>query len=301
MACYHPLKGFRARSGVGGSRPIVFNVQQGFADRPVIIACGQCIGCRLERSRQWAVRCLHEARMHDCNSFITLTYSDDNLPPGRSLVLDDFQRFMKRLRFKFGAGIRFFHCGEYGEQYGRPHYHACLFNMDFPDKVIHRVTRNGDTLYTSRDLDDLWSLGFATIGEVTFESAAYVARYVMKKRTGVTAQEWYEFVDEDGVVWDRKPEYVTMSRRPGIGSKFVGEFLGDIYPDDFVLVNGKKARPPRFYDGIFEVAYPSDFKRVKRARVVNAKDHESNNTPDRLKVRERIQSLKLERLKREME
>lgn len=300
MACFHPLKGYRARSRNGnGSRSIVFQVKDGFADRPVMIACGQCIGCRLERSRQWAVRCMHEAKLYENNCFITLTYSDSFLPTSRSLVFKDFQDFMKRLRKRYGSGIRFFHCGEYGERFGRPHYHACIFNFDFPDKELWKVNHVGDNVYTSKSLDALWGMGHASIGAVTFESAAYVARYVVKKRTGAIARTWYEYISpETGEVFDRTPEYTTMSRRPGIGHGHIRRYMGDVYSYDFVVVNGVKARPPRYYDGVYEVEFPSDFARLKARRVRKGKKHADNNTPDRLKVREELQELRLKRLKR---
>ena len=297
MACFHPLDAFRALGNAGG--PIRFGKAPLGAYKSFQLPCGQCVGCRLERSRQWAVRCMHEAKLHDRNCFITLTYDDAHLPDGMTLVLKDFQQFMKRLRKHHGSGIRFFHCGEYGDKYSRPHYHACLFNFDFSDKLLFRTTPQGNNLYISDKLNKLWPFGFATIGDVTFESAAYVARYVMKKRTGEMAKEHYRYVDPDGVVTDRLPEYTTMSRRPGIGAGFAQRFLADIYPDDFVLVNGKKARPPRFYDGIYEQVSAHEFEQLKISRVRNAKRHAENNTPDRLKVREAVQEAKLERLTRD--
>ena len=130
MACYHPMTAYRSRAGRDpktGKWPVVFNITQGYADMEVSVACGQCIGCRLERSRQWAIRCVHEASLHPINCFITLTYSPEHehrlyvpypdLETGEvignqlSLRKDDFVLFMKRLRKKFGEGIRFFHCG----------------------------------------------------------------------------------------------------------------------------------------------------------------------------------------------
>lgn len=299
MVCYAPLSAFRALGSVGS--PIHFGKAPLGAYRSFKVPCGQCAGCRLERSRQWAVRCMHEASLHDRNCFITLTYDDDHLPYGMTLVLKDFQDFMKRLRFKYGSGIRFFHCGEYGDRTGRPHYHACLFNHDFEDREYYRSNARGDRVYTSKALDELWGHGFCTVGDVTFDSAAYVARYVMKKITGEMAHDHYNRVDEDGVVYAQRPEYVTMSRRPGLGAGFIRRFMGDVYPDDFVLVNGKKARPPRFYDGLYELEAPGELEKLKIARVRGAKQHADNNTPDRLKVRERIAKAKLERLKREVE
>lgn len=129
----------------------------------------------------WAVRIVHEAQMWPQNSFITLTYRPEDLPQGGSLNVEHYQLFMKKLRARnTGHKIRFFHCGEYGEKLSRPHYHAILFNYDFPDKKVFSE-KNGNTIYTSELLEDIWGKGFCTIGDVTFQSAAYVARYVMKK------------------------------------------------------------------------------------------------------------------------
>jgi hypothetical protein len=143
VTCYKPLLGYRAAErNEQGKRPLVFNPSQGLVDMPIKVACGQCIGCRLERSRQWAIRCVHEASLHEHNSFITLTYNDENLPADGSLDVRHWQLFMKRLRKRHGSGIRYFHCGEYGSKHRRPHYHACLFGLDFPDKKLWMM-RNG--------------------------------------------------------------------------------------------------------------------------------------------------------------
>lgn len=268
-------------------------------DDPIHLPCGQCIGCRLERSRQWAVRCLHEASLYDNNCFITLTYNDKHLPPDRSLDVSVFQKFMKRLRFKYSdQTIRFFHCGEYGELNGRPHYHACIFNFDFPDKEVWKIS-NGHRLYVSKSLEELWEFGFSTIGDVTFESAAYVARYIMKKITGDAAEAHYERIDPTtGLVTRLKPEYTTMSRRPGIGKGFFDQFSTDFYPHDYVVVNGVKVRPPKYYDGLLELTRPYEFDAIKERREVNSFLHVDNNTPDRLRVREQVKLAQLSQLKR---
>ena len=301
MPCYSPLRGWRsAERNENGKRSIVFNPRYALRDMPVDVPCGQCIGCRLERSRQWAVRCVHEASLYDKNCFITLTYDDQHLPYDGSLNLDHFQRFMKRLRKRYGDGIRFFHCGEYGENFGRPHYHACLFNFDFPDREFWSQ-RQGVNLYTSAALAELWPYGFSSIGDVTFESAAYVARYVMKKVTGDAAEEHYTRVCEiTGQIYERKPEYVTMSRRPGIGRGWVDKYLGDVYPSDFVVINGVKCRPPRFYDSIYDVCDPRHSARVKSARWCNAKKHACDNTDSRLLVRNEVATSRCDRLIRNL-
>lgn len=197
MPCYSPLSGYRSiKPNQNGKYPIMFSQRDGFSDIPIDVPCGRCIGCKLERSRQWATRCMHEASMHKKNVFITLTYSDEHLPYDQSLDLDHFQKFMKRLRKKH-PHVRFYHCGEYGEKTGRPHYHAILFNCDFLDKKIYTI-RNENPVYVSQELNNIWGYGLCEIGSVTFESAGYVARYCTKKITGDFAEEHYQWLLPNG-------------------------------------------------------------------------------------------------------
>lgn len=290
MPCFRPIKGYRAASvNPSGKRGIVFNPRKGFVDQPLDIPCGQCIGCRLERSRQWAMRCYHEASLYDDNCFITLTYSPECVPLDGSLNVKHFQDFMKRLRFRFGSGIRFFHCGEYGEKFNRPHYHACIFNFDFPDKEIW-TERDGIKTYTSEILNDLWeNKGFCLIGDLTFESAAYVARYVTKKITGDRAPDHYG---------DRRPEYTTMSRRPGIGKQWLERFTEDVFPCDNVVIRGKVMKPPKYYDRVFEVDNPEIFSKLKRIRKEKGVEMAEKEPESRLAVREEAQLLSFKLLKR---
>ena len=190
MPCYSPVQAWRGPVTASGKRAIVFKRPSQVFGKGLELPCGGCIGCRMERVRQWSLRCVHESRLYRDNCFLTLTYSDDNLPANGSLMPEHFTLFMKRLRFAYGEGIRFFMCGEYGEKLGRPHYHACLFNFDFPDKELHTISK-GNRVYKSQALEKLWGLGHCWIGSVTPQSAAYVAGYVMKKITGDKAQEHY--------------------------------------------------------------------------------------------------------------
>lgn len=302
MACYHPLRGYRSRHvGETGSRPIVFSRSEGYSDLPVDLPCGQCIGCRLERSRQWAVRCHHEASLHARNSFVTLTFDDEHLPASRSVDVRDLQLFMKRLRKRFGAGIRFYGCGEYGDALGRPHYHVCLFNFRPDDLVLFRE-KDGNRLYKSQVLDDIWGQGFTITGDVTFQSAAYVARYIMKKINGDRSTSHYETVDPiTGEIFSVKPEFTSMSRRPGIGKGWLDKYKGDVYNYDYVIINGKKVRPPKYYDKLYQADCARDYLRLHRQRVNNARRHNDNNTPDRLVVREEVQIAKFRKLPRKLE
>ena len=150
MSCYHPLKGFRTPSGVVfselGRHDILGDIE---------IPCGQCIGCRMRRASDWTIRVMHEASLHSENCFVTLTYGRDKLPPDGSLEHRDFQLFMKRLRRHFGKTVRFYMCGEYGPLNFRPHYHACLFNVNFiSDRVPAGKSGSGAVFYDSPTLEE---------------------------------------------------------------------------------------------------------------------------------------------------
>lgn len=299
MVCYHPLTAWRHKTYVNpqtGKSPIVFQMPPllNYNSYEILtLPCGQCIGCRLERSRQWATRCLHEASLYEHNCFITLTFDNEHLSDDGSLLLKDYQDFMKRLRKKFGSGIRFFHCGEYGSLNQRPHHHAILFNHDFADKKLWSV-RDGIKLYVSDDLSRLWPFGFSTVGDVTFESAAYVSRYILKKITGDSAQDHYQ---------GRKPEYTTMSRRPGIGREWFLKYKNDIYPYDKCVVRpGMIARPPRYYDKIYDDINPSLMSVIKDKRKTNAKKFEAEQHDElRMSAKETVKKLSIKKLIRPIE
>ena len=278
MPCYHPLHGYEKEGG--GWTPLNNRSSTG---RGMTIPCGQCIGCRLERSRQWAIRCIHEAQMFgNKNVFVTLTYNNQHLPLDGSLDYSHFQGFMKRLRKRFVPpnpfdpkldpeayadfalkhGVRFYMCGEYGDESRRPHYHAILFNIKFDDRVRWRKTPTGYYQYRSKTLEDLWGLGNCEFGDVTFKSAAYVARYIMKKVNGDAATMHYCDIDpETGeILAELKPEFSQMSRRPGIGRGWIEKFQSDVYPHGSLVVNGREVRPPRYYDQYFRSVDPIEYE-----------------------------------------
>lgn len=261
----------------------------------VTVPCGQCIGCRLERSRQWAVRCVHEAQLHEHSCFITLTYDDEHLPVvgdgGKvkdrpsTLVKDDFQRFMKRLRKAISpTKIRFFHSGEYGEKGSRAHYHAIIFGYDFPDKYLFKSSGKVK-VYRSPLLESLWTDGYSSVGDCTFETAAYVARYVLKKVNGERKSAHYG---------DRLPEYTTMSRRPGIAAGWYDRYAKtDVYPSDEIVIRSRKMKPPRFYDERLKLENKEMFNYIKSCRREMAILHEDEATPERLAVKEIVAKAKL--------
>jgi hypothetical protein len=300
MACYHPLLAYRSEGKITFNKPFPF--AKGFN-----LPCGQCWGCRLEYSRQWAVRLVHENQMHEKSCFITLTFNQEELDkrsnPG-SVDVRDFQLFMKRLRKKHkNKKIRFFHCGEYGEKNYRPHYHAILFGIDFDDKYLWQ-TRNKQKHYRSPELEQLWPYGNIIIGEVTFTSCAYVARYVMKKQKGKTAKEDYHNPQTGEVI---EKEYCTMSRKPGIGYEWLEKYKTDVYPGDYCIINGQKIRPPRYYDeclkdeskSVYDLDLYENIKDIRKDKAPEVYDQYDERL-DRLFVQEEVKIKQLEKLIRDL-
>lgn len=243
-------------------------VDNDFSYTPV--PCGCCLGCRLDYSKQWAARCMLEAEQWKDNYFITLTYDDNNLPIGSygnaTLIPDDFTNFIKRLR-KFyvekglSDNVRIFGCGEYGDMSFRPHYHIILFNCPIPDlstnfpyfengkEYITQHFYNGVIYYYSDIIHNLWKKGNILIGRCEWQSCAYVARYVVKKIKGVNSDVYKKL----GVV----PEFVRMSRRPGIAYQYFVDHKDEIYEFDNIIVQDLKApkviTPPRYYDNMLKL------------------------------------------------
>jgi len=246
------------------------------------------------------MRCLHEAQLSKENCFITLTYRDECLPAGGCLNYSDFQLFMKRFR-KAVCPVRprFYMCGEYGEALSRPHYHACIFGYDFKDKLSWKKTSAGFMIYRSAMLETLWPHGHSSLGEVNFQTAAYVARYCMKKINGLRASEHYLRVDPDtGELYSMVPEFTHMSLKPGIGASWFSRFLTDVFPHDYCVVNGKKVKPPKFYDRRYCASNPEDFESVQWQRELDAALRAPDNTPERLAVKEIVANAALSRLRR---
>jgi hypothetical protein len=228
---------------------------------PFQVPCGKCAECLLERARDWSIRCLHESKMHDKSCFITLTYSDKYLPTNKKLDHSHYQNFMYKLRQRFGTGIGFFMCGEYGTKTLRPHYHACLFGIDFPDKNLYGKTDLSHDLWTSDILDTLWGMNDPIecpnkIGAVTQQSAGYVARYVLKKQDK-----------------DHPQGYQKMSRANAIGKSWIQKWYSDVFisaKGSIILDDGTKTKVPRYYEKWLKTNKPeiwTDY--VTHTKIIN--------------------------------
>lgn len=323
MPCYSPLLAGYAR-GVNptGKKSLCFSPKN--FDRELAafqVPCGNCIGCRLETSKQWAIRATHEAKMHKYNCFITLTYAPEHLK-SPSLIPDDFVKFMKKLRLLYGKGIGVFGAGEYGgdeKKYpdilkrpiGRPHFHACLFGMDFQDKIPYKLNKRGDILYTSKILDKLWNNNNpntcpSIIGEVTFESAAYVARYVTKKIKGELSLEHYHgpLTNYQKLI----PEYSIISRHNVIGKKWLEKYYLDIFNYGKLFIdNGKgdiiQSSIPRYYKKWLEKHYP-DLRLKNKLNTWGfneTPEYKLDNTKERLTVKRKVLLSKINQLNRSLD
>lgn len=294
MTCFYPMVCFQAAlPDDRGMRPVSFKrPRQGADMRQITLPCGRCSGCRLEKAQAWAVRMTHEAQMHDFNEFLTLTYRPGEEPPGFSLSKRHCQLFLKRLR-KWQAesgqpSCRYYLAGEYGDDRHRPHYHAIVFGVRFPDERNDGKTKSGHQLRASELLESIWSHGRCWIGDVSFDSACYVSSYVMKKITGEKAADHYH---------GREPEFALMSRRPGIGGGWLDRYPTDVYPSDGCVVGGRVVRPPRYYDDRFSKISPDDFVLVKELREAqtpadqNRRAFESSR--ERLAVKEEVAASKM--------
>ena len=240
--------------------------------------------------------------MHDENSFITLTYDDEHLPWDGSLNKKHLQDFMKRLRWHHRhKTIRFFACGEYGEKLSRPHFHALLFNHDFHDKTLWSQDEPGHRLWISEGLRKLWPFGFSTIGDVTWETAAYCARYVTKKKTGEQSKDHYWRMLATDIEVEVEPEYATMSTNPGIGKTWFDTYRADCFPSDYITSKGKKLRIPKYYDKLLADHNELDLKHIKENRLRKARTWAHENTPTRLAAREACAHARLNQLNRPLE
>jgi hypothetical protein len=330
MACTKPKLAYKDGLTENGKQKLTFKWRTGIGEEQQI-PCGKCLSCKLDYAKEWALRIYHEASLHWDNCFITLTYNDENLPEDKSVHRSEVVNFIKRLRkyllkeygkheifdesgapykpkrYKPNRAIKTFYCGEYGDKNTRPHYHVIVLGYDFPDKEYLRTSKSGHILWESKILDSLWknkkgqTKGFANIGDVTFESAGYVARYCLKKQKNKV----YTFVDgydeETGEITKMhklNPEFIGMSQ--GIGKDWYKLFKEDTYKD-YLETNGFKNKIPRYYDKQLEKENPELYEKIKLKREQNAKENEPETKRRRLHAKNLVKQAQEKMLKRSYE
>ena len=298
VACYRPIRGHMSPDGKSFT-PVGDLTSNIFHDKLMAVPCGKCIGCEADRALDWQTRMVCESYNHDRKCMITLTYSDQALNLHKSAggawanawSLDprDWQEFMKRLRWHLDGyhnrKIRFFHCGEYGDDKGRPHLHAAIFGEDWhEDRRFYKNSKRGFPLFKCEALDEIWGHGETLISLFTPETAGYIARYCLKKRA-LSSKGTHHGSRRAGHI---HPEYQTMSRRPGLGAHFLEKFESDVYPSDEVRYDGRKYRVPKYFDAILKREQPELLEELKQERRLQSERHRADRTPDRLATREAL-------------
>lgn len=265
MACYQPVR-------VGIGRKSLARAGAYVADR-VTVPCGSCLGCRSDQARMWAVRLVHEGQVNSPGWMLTITYKPGSVPEYGSLVPSDLTLFFKRLRRAFSAErISYYAAGEYGELSERPHYHVVLFGARLWDREI-LTHRHGAPVYVSETLSALWPLGLHEFTGLTFGAARYVAGYVRKKVRQRDSPEHYTRVDPaTGELVQLQQEFGRMSRRPAIGRRWIQRYWPDVYPRDFVVMEGRELKPPRYYDKWMDLYHPRVMLKVKEQRLADIRD-----------------------------
>lgn len=269
------------------------------------LPCGKCLGCRLEYARQWAVRCVHEAQMHEQNCFITLTYDEDHVP--EKLQYRDFQLFAKKLRKHIDKNrqnklddeirIGYFVTGEYGDKTKRPHWHAIIFNWRPHDGRLQRTNARGDKAFTSELLSTLWAKGITEFGDVTFESAGYCARYAAKKLIhGHDADNNFQPISK-------------KSSKHAIGKKFVEKYHESIFNLGIInLPNGSQCSIPRYYEKWLQKNRPDRWvkwitqkklENTNKAKEKNDKETERQKRENHLRAARQGLQFKLQKTRRE--
>lgn len=275
MPCGYPLTAYRPANG----GPVVFQHAGERAYQQIQLPCGQCILCRLEHARQWAVRITHEAQMHEQSSFITLTYADEHVPEHGSLRYQDLRLFWNRLRKEIGK-VRYYAVGEYGGTTLRPHYHACIFGHAF-EKDRRMLRQSPTLLWTSPQLEACWGLGFVSVGALTWQTAQYTAAYVTKKLNN--KQKYVRTDEETGELIALEQPKAYMSLKPAIGARWLEKHGHRVFEHDQVVINGHPQKPPKYYDRWLEKRSEIVHGLVKEARQKRAE----KKTPEQTHARAR--------------
>lgn len=289
-------------AGAGEGAGLRFLPREQAARAHLELPCGQCPDCRLAYARDWAIRCLHEAQLHEKNAFITLTYNPEHLPRDLSVDVEEWKRFAKRLR-KAGRIFRYLAVGEYGDENLRPHYHALLFGENFDEErtCVKIDPENGMRTYHSASLEKAWPFGFAELKDLHPSNVNYVSRYAMKKVLGSSAkakelrEQRYKRVSETtGEIWQVKPEFAVMSRggkgkgKGGLGSQWYEKFHTDVFPGNFVVMKGKKTAVPRYYKNKLKKQDPELAQKLKVRASKAPAGFGNERTHERRLVKEKV-------------
>lgn len=276
MTCYFPKDAWRIPYPEYGQSTIVFRASEKQKEtcELIPIPCRKCMGCRIDYGKQWTVRIMHEAQMAGESVFLTLTYNDEKLPSDGSIRKLTLQNFHKTLRNNLSpVTYRHYSIGEYGDEKGRPHYHSVIFGYEFPDKMRHKYNSDHeDWIYTSETLSKAWGKGFATVQPLQTGRATYIASYITKKLDGPQAVKYK----------GKQPEFALISNQPGLGFSWFEKYHSDVFPSDFVILDGKRFPVPPYYDKLNAFVSQYDHEETLDWRVYNALMNPKDRTPEAL-------------------
>ena len=315
MPCTNLREAWRSDTpNESGKRPLKFIRKGESREDTVLVPCGKCLGCRLDKAQDWAIRCSHEIQMYEDrglpSSFLTLTYNEEHLPNPPSINRNDPKRFIHNLRQHVTretgttkSGIRFFGCGEYGEQLSRPHYHMLMFGYQFPDIEVHTRNQNDQPIYTSATMDRLWGKGYCTTANASYQTAHYVARYITKKINGEEATNHYTRTDmQTGQLYELEPEFNFSSRMPGLGYDWLQKYKKQLH-NGYVIVDGKKKPIPDYYlrklaeSELEEYSDYELYELIYQKRIQNIDTFDPELSGDRLRVKEEVLQRRLNTFK----
>lgn len=291
MPCFKPTKAWQYLDPKMPDKPI-FHQPERHANKPIELPCGKCIGCRSDKALDWTVRMTHEASLYEYNQFVTLTYDEENIPHDFGLHHKHYQDWIRKLRKHYPEiSLRYYMCGEYGEINSRPHFHAAIFNLNITD-LEQYSERDGHKTFTSKKMTKIWGKGNVIMGEsLTPQSCAYIAGYMLKELKAIDQEHGFRITDlETGQEFDRISPYQRMSNRPGIGRNWIEKYQTDTFPDDFIILDGKRFPVPDYYLRRLKDEDPKLYEEIKSDRVtkMESKQFAENSTPERLEVREKV-------------
>lgn len=313
MPCFFPRSATRWRGAKGGRFKIgppgsgsanpdgSPRVVPSVTHEALVLPCGSCVWCRLDTARQRAIRATHELKMHDTGCFLTLTYSPEKLPmkDGVSVfvkqhLVDFVKRLRSRLEYDFdGLQIKTMGCAEYGEQFGRPHFHLLVFGFDFPDKYFWQMSGSDwdpekrNPIYRSNFLEELWTLGHSSIGALTEQSAHYVARYITKKISGTRSSLHYG---------PRSPETLMCSSKD-LGLSFFLKYQKEILANDSVFFRNRSVPIPRYYLRHLKAESPLLYSWLLAERGAKFKAVDIERSSARLAVKHQCFKTRISKLK----
>ena len=269
MSCFYPRIAFQAGFNENGKKNVKFarlrvdwsikEYKLHYGNSIFLMPCGKCEGCKLEKARDWATRCVLESKYHDESCFLTLTYSDKDYPATLEEHKRNIDSFIDSLR-NVGLKIRYFGCSERGSHTKRLHFHVIIFGWCPDDLEVYSRGSHGDLLYTSKFLQKYWYKGFSIVGFMTFQSAGYVARYTTKK------------IGEND-------SFIFMSNRPGIGFQYLKDNAELIVKYDAVygdFGDSTSAPVPRYFNRFLSEWFPKEYEKLQARRIRNITLHDNN-------------------------